>query len=309
MKTDSSTGLPYHDFSTWIKERLPYKVQKISIDAGMTCPNRDGHIGLRGCTFCNNKTFTPGYCDPKDDIKTQLEKGKMFFQKKYPEMKFLAYFQSYTNTYQSLEVLKQKYEEALEVKDVVGLIIGTRPDCVSIPLLDYFKELNKRTFLILEYGVESTDDDILRHINRGHDFECSRQAILQTAQRGINTCIHMIIGLPGENKKQLINQAQLLSQLPINMIKLHQLQIIKGTPLHQEYTEKPFHIYDVNEYIETIAEYIKYLRKNIVIERFVSQSPGEMVFAPKWKLKNHEFTHKLLKYLHEHGITQGINCP
>lgn len=289
----------YHDFGTWIRNQLPFRVQKISIDAGFTCPNRDGRIGIGGCIFCDNKSFNPSYCSHKKSITEQLEDGKRFFAKKYPEMKYLAYFQAYTNTYDAVDKLKELYEEALKVEDVVGIVIGTRPDCVSSELLDYLEELNKRTFLIVEYGIESCNDDTLRYINRGHDFACTRKAVEETAKRGIYVGGHVIMGLPGEDASESLRQAPIISSLPLTMLKIHQMQIIKGTRLAKIYKEQPFHLYTVEEYIDLITQYIGLLRNDLVLERFVTQSPPEMLIAPKWGLKNYEFTNLLNNRLRE----------
>lgn len=289
----------YHDFGTWIRNQLPFRVQKISIDAGFTCPNRDGRIGIGGCIFCDNKSFNPSYCSHKKSVTEQLEDGKRFFAKKYPDMKYLAYFQAYTNTYDVVDKLKQLYEEALKVEDVVGIVIGTRPDCVSSELLDYLEELNKRTFLIVEYGIESCNDDTLRYINRGHDFACTRKAVEETAKRGIYVGGHVIMGLPGEDAAESLRQAPIISSLPLTMLKIHQMQIIKGTRLAKIYKEQPFHLYTVEEYIDLITKYIGLLRSDLVLERFVTQSPPEMLIAPKWGLKNYEFTNLLNNRLRE----------
>ena len=289
----------YHDFGTWIRNQLPFRVQKISIDAGFTCPNRDGRIGIGGCIFCDNKSFNPSYCSHKKSVTEQLEDGKRFFAKKYPDMKYLAYFQAYTNTYDVVDKLKQLYEEALKVEDVVGIVIGTRPDCVSSELLDYLEELNKRTFLIVEYGIESCNDDTLRYINRGHDFACTRKAVEETAKRGIYVGGHVIMGLPGEDASESLRQAPIISSLPLTMLKIHQMQIIKGTRLAKIYKERPFHLYTVEEYIDLITQYIGLLRSDLVLERFVTQSPPEMLIAPKWGLKNYEFTNLLNNRLRE----------
>lgn len=285
----------YKDYSHWIREQFPFRVQKISVDAAFSCPNRDGRLSLGGCTFCDNKTFNPSYCDRGKSITQQLEEGKAFFAKKYPEMKYLAYFQAYSNTYAPLEELKRKYEEALAVDDVVGLVIGTRPDCVSDEALDYLQQLNQRTFLIVEYGIESANDNTLRRINRGHTFDCSRQAIIKAHQRGIITCGHIILGLPGEDEEEMLHQASTISQLPLDILKLHQLQIIKGTPLAKEYEAHPFHVFSAEEYVNLVIRYVSQLQNDLVLERFVSQSPPNMVIAPKWGLKNHEFTDLLNK--------------
>ncbi|KXO18472.1 MAG: TIGR01212 family radical SAM protein [Prevotella bivia] len=292
----------YRDFGSWLREEFPFKVQKISIDAGFTCPNRDGSIGRGGCIYCDNRTFNPSYCsDDKNSVTRQLEEGKRFFSGKYPDMKYLAYFQAYTNTYGSVQHLMKLYDEALQVENVVGLVIGTRPDCVSDELLDYFTQLNKHTFLLVEYGVESCNDKTLALINRGHDFACSRRMIERTAERGIRTGAHIILGLPGEDRTESIRQAPIISSLPLTTLKIHQMQIIRGTKLAKMYNENPFHLYTVDEYIELIADYIALLRKDLVLERFVSQSPAELLIAPKWGLKNYEFTNRLHNYLRRHS--------
>lgn len=291
----------YKDYSHWIREQFPFRVQKISVDAGFSCPNRDERLSSGGCTFCDNKTFNPSYCDRVKSITQQLEEGKAFFAKKYPEMKYLAYFQAYSNTYAPLEELKRKYEEALVVDDVVGLVIATRPDCVSDEVLDYLQQLNQRTFLIVEYGIESANDDTLRRINRGHTFDCSRQAIIKAHQRGLLTCGHIILGLPSEDEEEMLHQASTISQLPLDILKLHQLQIIKGTPLAKEYEAHPFHVFSAEEYVNLVIRYVSQLRNDLVLERFVSQSPPDMVIAPKWGLKNHEFTDLLNKRIRELG--------
>lgn len=296
---------PYCDYSSWIRKRFPFRVQKISIDAGFSCPNRDGHVSRGGCTFCNNDTFNPSYCSAEKSVTRQLEEGKAFFGRKYPEMKYLAYFQAYSNTYAPLERLKQLYEEALAVDDVVGLVIGTRPDCVSDEVLDYLAALSEKCFVVVEYGVESTFDETLHRINRGHTFAVSQDAIIRTHQRGILCGAHVIIGLPGETETMVLQSAEMISALPIDFLKIHQLQIIKGTPLSREYEEGRARSLELNEYIHLLANYMCHLRPDIVIERFVSQSPANMVLAPHWGLKNHEFTHKLLKYMNQHCMKQG----
>lgn len=287
----------YLDFGSWLRSQFPFRVQKISVNAGFTCPNRDGRVGYGGCIYCNNQTFNPAYCDNGKTVTEQLIDGKRFFSKKYPEMKYLAYFQAYTSTYGSKEHLKALYEEALAMEDVVGLVIGTRPDCINDELLTYFEDLSHRTFLIIEYGVETCNDKTLQLINRGHDFACSRHAIEETARRGIRVGAHIILGLPGEDAEESLRQAPIISSLPLTTLKIHQLQIIRGTRLAKMYAEEPFHLYTVEEYIQLIAQYISLLRSDLVLERFVSQSPAELLIAPHWGLKNYEFTQRLLNYL------------
>lgn len=286
--------MQYNDFGTWLRKQFPdFRVQKISIDAGFTCPNRDGRISTGGCTYCDNRTFNPSYCDRNKSIREQLKEGKNFFNRKYSNMKYLAYFQAFTNTYGSVDLLKKMYEEALQEEDIVGLVIGTRPDCISTPLLDYLEQLSRQTFLIVEYGIESANNETLRRINRGHTFECSKKAVEMTAERGILTGGHIILGLPGEDREESLRQAPIISSLPLNILKIHQMQIIKGTRLAEEYLQNPFPLYTVEEYVRLIADYISLLRKDLVLERFVSQSPPELLIAPRWGLKNYQFVHLL----------------
>ena len=216
--------------------------------------------------------------------------GKQFFARKYPDMKYLAYFQAYTNTYAPIDQLKSLYGEALAVEDVVGLVIATRPDCVSDELLDYLEKLNHQTFLLMEYGIESANDETLRRIHRGHDFECSRRAVERTHERGILVGGHVILGLPGEGREECLRQAPIISSLPLDILKMHQLQVIRNTPLAMEYAKNPFHVFSLDEYVDLVVDYISLLRDDLVLERFVSQSPPDMVIAPKWGIKNHEFT-------------------
>jgi len=294
-----------NDYGSWVRRRFPFKVQKISVDAGFSCPNRDGRVGTGGCIFCDNRTFNPSYCNPEQSITQQLEEGKRFFARKYKDMKYIAYFQAYSNTYAPLETLRRRYEEALAVDNIVGIAIGTRPDTVDEAILDYLAELNRQTFVCVEYGIESTNDETLRLVNRGHDFACSRQAAQMTAERGISVGGHVIIGLPGEDEEESTRQAKQISGLPLNLLKIHQMQIIKGTKLAQQFAEKPFKLYSSNEYIRLVAEYLRYIREDIVIERVVSQSPKELLVAPDWGLKNYQFTNLLLNYMKEKGIRQG----
>mgnify|MGYP002510825257 CR=1 FL=1 len=285
--------MKYVEFGPWLQSELGCKVQKISVNAGMTCPNRDGTLGTGGCTFCNNQTFNPAYCRTEKSVTQQLEEGKQFFARKYPSMKYLAYFQAYTNTYAELDRLVSLYEEALRVPDVVGLVIGTRPDCMPDNLLDYLEELNRRTFLIVEYGVESANDETLLRINRGHTFRQSCEAIRRTAERGIRVGAHVILGFPWEPFDELMRQAEEIGRLPLTTLKLHQLQIIRGTQLAREYAEHPWAVPTAEEYIDLVLHYISRLPYGLVMERFVSQSPPEMVIAPQWGLKNHEFANLL----------------
>ena len=300
----------YNEYGLWLKEQLGVKVQKISLNAGFTCPNRDGRVGAGGCTYCNNQTFNPDYCVTTKSITRQLEEGKHFFSRKYPDMKYLAYFQAYTNTYDSLQNLKAKYEEALSVPDVIGLVIGTRPDCMPNDLLDYLADLNHRTFLIVEYGIESIYDATLSRINRGHTHAQTADAVTRTAACGIRTGAHLILGLPGESREAILAEAGILSALPLTTLKLHQLQLIKGTLMAQEFAEQPsdFHLFTPDEYIDLVIDFIERLRPDLILERFVSQSPSSLLALPGWGLKNHEFVDHLRARMQTRNAHQGRLC-
>lgn len=281
--------MKYTEFGSWLQKETGHKTQKISVNAGLGCPNRDGTLGTGGCAFCRNEAFSPAYALHGKSVSEQLATGKSFFSRKYPHMKYLAYFQSYTGTHGSLSKLKALYEEALSVPDIVGLVVATRPDCMPKELLEYFAKLNKETFLLVEYGIESANNDTLRKINRGHTFQQTQETIKRTADEGIRVGGHVILGFPWEGHDELMRQAEEIGTLPLTTLKLHQLQILRDTPLARLYETNPWHMPSAEEYIRLVLEYISHLPKGLVLERFVSQSPPELVVAPQWGLKNHEF--------------------
>ena len=297
----------YREFGDFLRERFPFKAQKIAINAGFTCPNRDGSKGRGGCTYCNNQTFNPGYCQTDKSVTDQLAEGVRFFSRKYPEMRYLAYFQAYTSTYGEQERLERLYEEALSYPGVVGLVIGTRPDCMPDHLLDYLARFSERVLVLVEYGVESTLDRTLRRINRGHDFAEAEEAIRRTAARGIAVGAHLILGLPGESRDEILGHADRLSDLPLTTLKLHQLQLIRHTRMALEFERRPedFHLFTVDEYIDLAIDFIERLDPAIALERFVSQSPKELLIAPDWGLKNYEFTARVNRRLAERDSWQG----
>jgi radical SAM protein (TIGR01212 family) len=301
------TKKPYYEFSDFLKKYFPCKVQKISINAGFTCPNRDGTKGRGGCTYCNNRTFNPAYCHTAKSVSDQMDEGIRFFARKYPDMKYIAYFQAYTNTYAPLDTLLANYEEALAFPGVVGLIIGTRPDCMPNELLDYLAARAKTTFILIEYGIESTSDQTLLHINRGHTCDEAIDAVHRTHQKGIPTGAHLILGLPNEDRAQILHHADLVSALPLSVLKLHQLQIIRHTAMEQELIKHPerFRFYTPQEYVDLVIDFMERLRPGIALDRFVSQSPEELLIVPRWGLKNHEFTALLNKRLAARQTTQG----
>ncbi len=297
----------YNDFPTYFRNLFSERVQKVSVDAGFTCPNRDGTKGRGGCTYCNNKTFKPTYCNLENSVSYQVQQGIHFFEKKYKTMRFLAYFQAYTSTWAPLEILIPLYEEALRHPKIVGLVISTRPDAVNEDLLNYLADLSKKVYVMVEFGLESHLDNSLERMNRGHTFTDSVWALEQTAKRGIHNCAHLILGLPGENRNDWLNQARIISQLPVDNLKLHQLQIHKGTVMEKQYMQNPedFHLFSAEEYVELVADYLELLNPKIIVERFISQAPPEMLIAPKWGLKNFEFVAKVEKKLKERDTWQG----
>ncbi|VBB46732.1 conserved hypothetical protein [uncultured Paludibacter sp.] len=297
----------YLNYNTVLKSEFSERIQKISINAGFTCPNRDGSKGTGGCTYCNNQTFSPEYCKPTKSVSQQIEEGITFFHHKYQSQLYFAYFQSYTNTYDSIENLTKIYSEALSHPKVTGLVVGTRPDCINDELLDYFAELNREYYVMIEYGIESTDDETLKIINRGHNYASAVEAVTKTAQKGLNVGAHLILGFPFEDKEKIILHAKRISELPLSAIKLHQLQLVKGTKMATQFAMHPewFHLYTADEYIDLAIDFLEYLNPTIAVERFVSQSPKELLIAPDWGLKNFEFVHKLEKRLEERNTWQG----
>jgi len=302
------TGKRYLDYTSFIKSKFGERVQKISLDIGFSCPNRDGSKGFGGCTYCNNDTFNPDYCEPTKSIKQQLEQGITFFGKKYKAQQYLAYFQAYTNTYSDFDSLKQMYDEALSVDGVIGLVIGTRPDCISDEVIDYLSFLSKKYFISLEFGVESTNERTLLNVNRCHTFEETKATYKKCREKGFQLGAHIIMGLPGETKEELLNHALELSKLPINTLKLHHLQIVKSSVMEVQYKRNPenFDLFTSESYIDLITDFVGKLRPDIIIERFISETPQDLLIAPKWNnLKNFEIVAKIDKKLVEKNSWQG----
>lgn len=297
----------YRDFADFLAGYFPYKVQKLAINAGFTCPNRDGTKGIGGCTYCNNQTFNPSYCAPRLSVAEQIEEGKQFFARKYPEMRYLAYFQAYTNTHGDIDRLMKLYREALEQPLVEGLIIGTRPDCVPNQLLDKLQELSHEKFVMIEYGAETSHDSTLQFINRCHTWQDTIDAVRRTALRDIPVGLHLIVGLPGEDDEMILTTIDRVSELPISTLKLHQLQIIRGTRLARDIEQQLYTIrqFTPDSYIDLCCRIIEHTSPTIAIERFVSQSPDEHLISPRWGLKNYQFTNLLQNRIKEKGIRQG----
>lgn len=297
----------YKDYASYLAERFPgKKIQKITIDAGFTCPNRDGTIGRGGCIYCNNEAFSPDFAKREADVVSQIERGKIFFARKYPQMRYLAYFQSYTGTHANRSLLMKYYSEALSVDGVEGLVIGTRPDCVDEPLLEQLADINRRHRVIIEYGAESSHNDTLLRINRCHTWEDTVRAVGLTRQAGLDVGLHFIMGLPGESEQQMLSTVDAINRLKPDVVKFHQLQIIANTPLASMWQrgEVDLRLFSQEEYLELCCKIVNRLSRDIAIERFTASSPASMLLAPKWGIKNYEFVDKLKKMLKDHSSIQ-----
>jgi radical SAM protein (TIGR01212 family) len=299
----------YNSYVGYFKERYGKRLQKIVIDAGFTCPNRDGSIAFGGCTYCNNAAFHPSYSTPDKTISHQIEQGIEFHKKRYrTATDYLAYFQSYSNTYAPLDHLKQLYREALFHPAVAGLVIGTRPDCVDDKKLDYLAELSKEKIVIIEYGVESVHDKTLLRINRGHTYGQAVEAINETAKRGIHQGAHFIFGLPGETKDDIMAMAAEINKLPLQSVKFHQLQIVKGTAIEREFKLQPqdFLQFKLDEYIDLFIDFLELLKPDIYIERFAGEVPPRFVNSTPWgHIRNVELLRLLEKRLIERDTYQS----
>ena len=285
------------------------RVQKVSIDAGFTCPNRDGSRGYGGCTYCNNDAFNPSYCISEKSVSQQIEEGIEFHKWRYSEaVSYLAYFQAFSNTYASLDILKRHYEEALSNPGVAGLIIGTRPDCIDDEKLTYLRELSERYYIAVEYGIESCYNKTLIRINRGHSFEDAVSALERTSELGINTGAHFIFGLPGETRGEMLDQASIISGLPLKTVKFHQLQIIRGTAMEKEYKDNPsdFELFGWEEYLEFFIKFLERLNPAIVVERFTGEAPPRFLTSERWgKKRTDQIVNLVEKRLEELDTWQG----
>jgi radical SAM protein (TIGR01212 family) len=300
---------PYNSYSAYFRRLFGGRVQKVTINAGFTCPNRDGSISTGGCTFCNNAAFTPSYCQPEKSITQQIDEGVEFHQRRYRSAnRYLAYFQSFSNTYAPLDHLRRLYDEAMAHPLVAGIVVGTRPDCVDEAKLDYFASLAESRYVALEYGIESTFDRTLQRINRGHDFATARRAVEMTAERGIHTGAHFILGLPGESDEEILAQVATINSLPLTSVKFHQLQVFRATTMADDYDRDPsqFRFWEVEEYIDLMVEIMRRLRPDIVVERFASEAPPRYHYGRNWGLIRNETLWSMLeKRLREKHQFQG----
>ena len=302
---------PYNSYAAYFRRLFGSRMQKVAVNAGFTCPNRDGKVSTGGCTFCNNSAFTPSYCIPTKSVAQQIEEGIEFHRRRYrTASRYLAYFQSFSNTYAPLEILQDVYSQALDNPLVAGIVVGTRPDCIDEQKLDYFASLARTHYVALEYGIESTDDAVLASINRGHDYATAVRAVEMTAERGIHCGAHFILGLPGQSDEDLIAQTDKINALPLTTVKFHQLQVFRGTAMAEQYDNNPeqFRFWTVDEYIELFSEILSRLRPDIVVERFASEAPPRYHYGRNWGLVRNETLWTMLeKRLLEKNIYQGKN--
>ena len=304
----------YNSYAGYFRRLFGRRMQKLSVDAGFSCPNRDGRIATGGCTFCNNGAFTPSYCSRGLSITRQIEEGVAFHRWRYREaQRYLVYFQSFSNTYAPLEVLRERYGEALAHPDVAGLIIGTRPDCVDEAVLDYLAELARDRYVAIEYGIESVYDASLRAVNRGHDFATAERAVQMTTERGLACGAHFILGLPGETDEMMLEGVKAINRLNLTTVKFHQLQIFRDTAMALEFDEHPerFRFWTVDAYIDLVVEVLRRLRPDVVVERFASEAPPRYHYGPNWGLiRNEELWRRLEERLRERDTYQGeLYCP
>lgn len=296
----------YNDLNTYLQSLFGCRVQKITIDAGFTCPNRDGTISTGGCIYCNARGSGTGAFDRGLSITEQLLQGKTFLSRRYKAKKFIAYFQSFSNTYAPPDILKRLYDEALAVEDIVGLAIGTRPDCVNEAVLDLLQTYTPNYLIWIEYGLQSASDKTLEFINRGHDVQCFEDAIKKTSNRGIKICVHVILGLPHESRKDMLHTAQTIADLEINGIKLHLLYVVKGTLLESHYRQGKYKCLEQQEYVDLVCDFIERIPSDVIIQRLTGDPHPKELVAPQWALKKSETLAKIRNTLEKRDSRQGL---
>jgi radical SAM protein (TIGR01212 family) len=298
-------GKRYNSYLGYSKQTYGKRIQKVTVDAGYTCPNRDGTVGRGGCIYCNNASFNPVYNHPEKSITHQIEEGIGFLHRRYKTEQYIVYFQPYSNTYAPLEILKKHYQEALSIPKVIGLTIGTRPDCIDEEKLSYLARLAKAYDITIEYGLESISDNTLSRINRGHDFQCFLDAVAMTARYEIKMCPHIILGFPWENKERWLKTADILSALPITFLKIHQLHIVKDTPLGEQYRQDPFPLLSFPDFLDIIVSFLERLNPAIIIQRLAGEAPPHLLLAPRWGMRSSEIVRKIEQELEARNTWQG----
>jgi len=295
----------YYDFNTYLRNTFGCRVQKITVDAGFTCPNRDGSLSKKGCIYCNERGSGTGAFHQGISITDQIVGAKEKLFKRYKAKKYIAYFQSFTNTYAPIETLRKVYEEALAIEDIVGLSIGTRPDCVDEPVLDVLQGYARHHLVWIEYGLQSSNDDTLKAINRGHDAACFQQAVRATKNRGINICAHVILGLPGENRSHMLKTAEFIAGLGIDGIKLHLLYVIQGTSMERLYQEGRYQCLSQNAYVDLVCDFLERIPEELVIQRLTGDPHPHELVAPQWSLRKAETLARIKKRLEDRDTWQG----
>lgn len=298
----------YYSFGEYLKEIFGKKVYKVNVDAGFTCPNRDGTLGYGGCIYCNNASFRPPSCVPEISLTEQISRGIEHVKKRYKAEAFLVYFQPYTNTYAPVEKLEKLYREALSFPEVIGLAIGTRPDCVDEEKLELLRDLSKTHLIIIEYGLQSMYDKSLKFIKRGHDYSTFLKAVYDTHERGILVGAHIIVGLPTETREESLAMADEINRHPIKFLKIHQLQVVKDTVLARIYEREPFKVFEYEEYLDFVVDFLERLSPDIVIQRLFATSPDEILIAPKWNRSKQQILNDINKRLEERNARQGSKC-
>lgn len=295
----------YNAYIDYLKQRFGSRVQKVIVDAGFTCPNRDGSKGVGGCTYCNNDSFKPPYCLPNMSVADQVKEGIEFLSRRYKVDKFIVYFQSYSNTYASLRHLQKLYEEALNHPQVIGLAVGTRSDCIDEQKIDYFSQLARDYYVTLEYGLESPYDKTLRWIRRMHDFESWEKAVKLTAGRGIHICAHIILGFPTESRDEMLKTAEIVSKYPIDYLKIHHLHVVKKTILEKIYRENPFPLPAYRDYVDLVTEFLQRLKPEIKVQRLVGETHPRILVVPNWGIRANIIQQHIEEKLAERDIWQG----
>lgn len=298
--------LTYNDFNSYLRRLFGCRVQKISLDAGMTCPNRDGTSGFGGCIYCNARGSGTGASQRSQSIAEQIQQGKTFLARRYHATKFLAYFQSFSNTYAPLSTLRRLYGEALADPDVVGLAIGTRPDCVSEAVLDHLRDLSRDRLIWLEYGLQSANDASLARIRRGHTATDFADAVHRTAARNIPVCAHVILGLPGEDRAAMMSTARFLAALPVQAVKIHLLYVVKGTTLEEWYRKGDYHPLTRTDYVSLVSEFLTLLPPQLIIQRLTGDPHPDELVAPLWAMEKGENLRAVQSYMNEHHMRQGM---
>ena len=295
----------YYDFNTYLRNTFGCRVQKITIDAGFTCPNRDGSLSKKGCVYCNARGSGTGAFHKGHSISAQIELSRQRLAKRYKAKKFIAYFQSFTNTYAPIEILKKAYEEALAAQDIVGLSIGTRPDCVDAPVLDLLQEYAAHHLIWIEYGLQSAHDNTLMTINRGHDVDCFKQAVRVTKNRGIQICAHVILGLPGESRSHMLETAEFLADLGIDGLKLHLLYVVQGTVLERWYQAGGYRCLSQDAYVDLVCDFLERTPQTVIIQRLTGDPHPHELVAPRWSLQKTETLTRITTRLEERDTWQG----